>query len=437
VRYLLIALGALIAALVVGVFVLAQAPHLEVKSPPSAIGDQTPVTVHIGGKHGFSQITASIEQDGKSTPVVVAQVKRHRLGLFRNEAPRDVTFNIGRKTSPGLHEGKATVTIAAKANDLVGKTDAATFEVTVVTSPPRVVADGVQHYINQAGVELVSFTPSGYVTESGVQVGSRRFRSFPLPSDPQHQRFSLFALAWDQPVDSKMFAFATNPTGAVGQGTFWYKIFPKEFRSRDIELTDAFLEHAVNDIDPNGTGDLLERFLKINREMRVANNKQLADMRLETEEKWLWNKPFFAILGARESKFADKRTYIYKGKKVDEQVHLGFDIAGTQHMTIPSANDGRVIWADRLGIYGNCIVIDHGYGLQTIYGHLSEFLVHEGDRVKREQPIGKSGMTGLAGGDHLHFSMQLDGVQVNPIEWWDEHWIHDRIWSKVPAPAAP
>jgi murein DD-endopeptidase MepM/ murein hydrolase activator NlpD len=132
--------------------------------------------------------------------------------------------------------------------------------------------------------------------------------------------------------------------------------------------------------------------------------------------------------------FADKRNYMYQGKKIDEQVHLGFDIAGTAHMTIPAANDGRVIWADRLGIYGNCVVIDHGYGLQTIYGHMSEFLVKKGDMVKRLQPIGKTGQTGMAGGDHLHFSMQIDGVQVNPIEWWDEHWIHDRIWSKVPPP---
>jgi murein DD-endopeptidase MepM/ murein hydrolase activator NlpD len=434
VKYLLIALVALIVLSVAGVFVLAQPPKLEVKSPPTVIGDQTAVTAHIGGKHGFRQITAAVEQDGKSTPVVVAQEKKHRLGLFKNEAPRDIAFNVGRKTSPGLHDGKARLVIVAQANDIVGKTDAVSFEVNVVTAPPRVVADGVQHYINQAGAELVSFTPSGYVTDSGVEVGPRRFRSFPFPSDPQHQRFSLFALAWDQPVDSKMFAFATNPTGAVGEGTFWYRTFPKAFRTRDIELTDEFLQHAVNDIDPGGTGSLIDRFLRINRDMRIANNKQLADMRLETEEKWLWNKPFFAILGARESMFADKRNYIYKGKQVDQQVHLGFDIAGTQHMTIPSANDGRVIWADRLGIYGNCIVIDHGYGLQTIYGHLSEFLVHKGDRVRREQPIGKSGMTGLAGGDHLHFSMQVDGVQVNPIEWWDEHWIHDRIWSKVPAP---
>lgn len=418
---------------IVGVFVLAQSPHLEVKTSPSVIGDQTSVSVHVTSPHGLRSLTATVEQDGKTGSAVVAQDKKHRLGLFKSEPARDVTFDIGKKELASLHEGKAHVTFTAQANDMVGKTDTASFDVNVVTSPPHASADGAQHYLNQAGAELVTFTPSGYVTDSGVQVGTRRFRSFPLPGSTT-ERFSLFAMPWDQPNDSKAFVFVTNPTGTVGQASFWYKVFPKQFRTRDIEITDEFLNKAVNDIDPSGTGTMLDRFLKINRDMRVANNKQLADMRLETEEKWLWNKPFFAILGARESMFADKRNYIYHGKQVDQQVHLGFDIAGTQHMPIPAANDGKVLWAARLGIYGNCIVIDHGYGLQTIYGHLSEFLVKKGERVKRQQVIGKSGQTGMAGGDHLHFSMQVDGVQVNPIEWWDEHWIKDRIWSKVPAP---
>jgi murein DD-endopeptidase MepM/ murein hydrolase activator NlpD len=136
--------------------------------------------------------------------------------------------------------------------------------------------------------------------------------------------------------------------------------------------------------------------------------------------------------------FADNRTYIYKGQKVDQQVHLGFDLAVTAHTPIPASNDGKVLWASDLGIYGNCIVLDHGYGLQSIYGHLSEFQVKVGDMVTRGQIIAKSGATGLAGGDHLHFSMQLDGIQVNPLEWWDGHWIHDRILSKLnPQAAAP
>jgi murein DD-endopeptidase MepM/ murein hydrolase activator NlpD len=229
-------------------------------------------------------------------------------------------------------------------------------------------------------------------------------------------------------------AFARNPAGAEATARFWYKLFPKKFRSRDLAIDDAFLEKVVNQIDPGSSGDLLSRFLRINGEMRRQNNQTLAGLRLKTADHFLWSGPFLPLTNAAvESAFADKRSYIYKGKKVDEQVHLGFDLAVTLHVSVPAANDGSVVWADNLGIYGNCVVIDHGYGLQTIYGHLSEIAVKPGDTVKKGQSLGRSGSTGLAGGDHLHFSMQVDGVQVNPIEWWDEHWIKDRILSKVGA----
>jgi murein DD-endopeptidase MepM/ murein hydrolase activator NlpD len=98
---------------------------------------------------------------------------------------------------------------------------------------------------------------------------------------------------------------------------------------------------------------------------------------------------------------------------------------------VVAANDGKVVFAGELGIYGNCVVVDHGYGLQSIYGHLSEIAVKPGDLLKKGQSMGRSGETGLAGGDHVHFSIQVDGVQVQPIEWWDEHWIQDRILSKL------
>lgn len=211
-------------------------------------------------------------------------------------------------------------------------------------------------------------------------------------------------------------------------------MFPKSFRKRDLVIDDGFLQRVVPQIDPNGTGDLLARFLKINGEMRKQNNKTLADLRLKTEPRFLWTGPFLQLANSKvESQFADVRTYVYKGKKIDQQVHLGFDLSKVKNTPIPASNDGKVVLAELLGIYGNCVVIDHGYTLQSIYGHLSSIQVKPGDMVKKGQIIGLSGSTGLAGGDHLHFSMQIDGVQVNPVEWWDAHWIHDRILSKIAA----
>ena len=124
----------------------------------------------------------------------------------------------------------------------------------------------------------------------------------------------------------------------------------------------------------------------------------------------------------------------YQGKKIDQQVHLGYDLAVTQHVGVQASNDGTVVYAAPLGIYGNCIVVDHGYGLQTIYGHLSKIDVHEGDMVKRGQSHGPERPNWHGRGDHIHFAMQLDGVQIHAKEWWDEHWIHDHIAKRVVIP---
>ena len=139
---------------------------------------------------------------------------------------------------------------------------------------------------------------------------------------------------------------------------------------------------------------------------------------------------------AVESAFADQRTYIYKGKEVDQQVHLGFDLASFAGTPIVAANRGKVLFADELGIYGNCVIIDHGMGVQSLYAHLSSIDVKAGQTVEKEQTLGRSGMTGLAGGDHLHFTMLVNGHMVNPVEWWDSHWIEDRILRKLRGAAA-
>jgi len=434
VRILLVVVIVLVVAVPLSLLLLSSGSVLKLDPPVTAIGGVTPIHVRIENPHGVRRVRGIIEQGGARYTIFDVQEPAHRLMFWRrHESPQVRTFQAGKQQAPALHDGKARLIVEAQSNDFWGRTDTIESDVDVVTQPPRISADGAQHYINQGGSELVVFTPSGYVTDSGVRVGKYTFRSFPLPSQPA-QRFSLFAYPWDLSQDVVPVAFVRNPAGSEATARFWYKLFPKKFRSRDLPIDDKFLDKVVNQIDPGGSGDLLTRFLKINGEMRRQNNQTLADLRLKTADKFLWSGPFLPLTNAAvESAFADKRSYIYKGKKVDEQVHLGFDLAVTLHVSVPAANDGRVVWADNLGIYGNCVVVDHGYGLQSIYGHLSEFAVKAGDMVKKGQSLGRSGSTGLAGGDHLHFSMQVDGVQVNPIEWWDEHWLKDRILSKVGA----
>jgi len=432
VKKLLLLPVALVLAIPVLLFFLSSRPTLEIESPPKVVGVETPIKVRIDSPHGVRRITGVIEQNETRYPVFERTKPASRIAFWRHrQAPAEVTFPVGRKITAALKDGKAKLLVETQANDLRGLEASRQIEFEVISAPPKLAVDGFQHYINQGGCELAVGTISGYWTDAGVRAGSYSFRTFPLPGSKSGERFSLFAFPWDLPADTVPVFFARNP-GAESKARFWYKIFPKKFRSRDLEIDDVFLEKVVNQIDPSGSGDLLTRFLKINGEMRRKNNQTLADLRLKSADHFLFTGPFLQLANSKvESQFADKRSYIYKGKKVDEQVHLGFDLSVTQHVAVAASNDGQVVYADDLGIYGNCVVVDHGYGLQSIYGHLSSIGVKPGDMVKKGQSLGRSGSTGLAGGDHLHYSMQVDGVQVNPVEWWDDHWIKDRIRSKL------
>ncbi len=399
---------------------------------PAAVGMVTPVHVKLTNPHGVRRVTAFIEQNGTRNAVQETLTAPSRLFFWRKHLPpADFAFTAGKEKAPAIKDGKARLIVQTQSNDLRGTVDEIAADIDVITRPPSVLADSLQHYINQGGSELVLFTPSGYWTEAGVRVGKYTFRSFPKPGS-KTERFALFAFPWDLSPETIPVVYVRNPAGSEVTAKYWFKLFPKKFRKRDLDINDAFLEKVDTQIDGSATGDLITRFLKLNGEMRRQNNQALADLRLKSADRFLWTTTFQQMMNTKvESQFADVRSYVYRGKKVDEQVHLGFDLSSVKNAPVPAANDGKIVFAENLGIYGNCIVVDHGYGLQSIYGHLSRIDVKPGESVTKGQTMGLSGSTGLAGGDHLHFSMQLDGVQINPVEWWDGHWIHDRIQSKL------
>lgn len=405
-------------------------PALELAAPLSSVGQATPVAVHVNAKHGVRKIEAFIEQDGVRHPVwQLPKPSRATEGTWN--------FVVGAQTTPQLKDGKARVVIEATSYDLLRRSGRIERDVTVATRPPSVSADSDTHYLYVGMADVATFNVSGSWTEAGVRVGNQRFRAWPMPGGKPGY-FSLFAFAWNMPGDTIPLVYAANVAGNDVTTPITFE-FPKKEQPRytvhTLQLDDRFIQKVVGELDPNGSGDMVTRFVKINNEMRVANNKTLADLRFKTADRFLWSKPFIRQPGAStEATFADQRNYIYQGKKIDQQTHLGYDLAVTQHVGVQASNDGRVVYAAPLGIYGNCIVVDHGYGLQTIYGHLSRFDVHEGDTVKQGQVMGLSGMTGMAGGDHIHFSMQLDGVQIDPKEFWDSHWIKDHIAKRVELP---
>lgn len=429
-RKFLVVLVALIVGAIVAVFVRSATPAVDLPNAPTTLGQATPFVVRLQDKHGVKKASAMIEQNGARYPVWT---------LTQPTKSADTTWNFtaGIKTTPQLKDGKAKLILEASSNDFRGKTAHVEKELTVVTQPPSVSVDSEQHYLYIGMADLATFNVSGGYTAAGVRVGDQNFRAWPMPGGKPGM-FSLYAFAWNMPQTTLPLVYASNGAGNDVTSPLTV-IFPKKeqphYTVHDLQISDAFMQKVVGELDPNGTGDLVARFVKINSQMRKSNNKTLADLQYKTADHWLFSQPFQRQSHSQaEATFADLRNYIYHGQKIDQQVHLGYDLAVTQHVGVEASNDGRIVWASPLGIYGNCVVVDHGFGLQTIYGHMSRIDVHEGDTVKKGQVMGLSGMTGMAGGDHIHFAMQVDGVQIDPKEWWDPHWIQDHIARRVELP---
>jgi murein DD-endopeptidase MepM/ murein hydrolase activator NlpD len=249
--------------------------------------------------------------------------------------------------------------------------------------------------------------------------------------------FSIFCFPYDVERGTPLRLRARDEAQNESLANFNVRVFPKQFRTRTLALDDAFLQKVVPEIMSQtpglpDQGDLLKNYLQINRDLRQQNNQELAALAAKSKPEFGWREPFQQLAGSQvEAAFADHRIYTYNGEEVDRQDHLGYDLATTAQAPITASNDGEVVKAEFFGIYGNTVVIDHGHGLLSLYGHLSSYEVKPGDRVKKGQTLGRSGATGLAGGDHLHFSMIYRDTQVTPTEWWDSHWLQDRIYAKL------
>jgi murein DD-endopeptidase MepM/ murein hydrolase activator NlpD len=370
----------------------------------------------------------------------------------RQRAEKSKTYDIAKLITGKyeIHDGPATLDISvsdhALRNFLRGNQTLLTRDFEFDTKPPQLEVLSGQHYINQGGSEFVVYRVSDDAEVSGVQAGPHFFPGFPANVTgkvDKNLRFSLFALAYDLPADTPLKVVARDRAGNESVADFWHKVFPRKFRSRDIPLEDSFVQKVVPEImahtpEVQDQGDRVKTFVEINSKLRHKNHETIAKLSRESPGQFLWNGAFLQLSNSKvESFFADRRTYIYQGKPVDQQDHVGFDLSVVQQYPIEAANDGKVILADYFGIYGNTVLIDHGAGLISLYGHMSSIDVKLGQMVKKKDVLGKSGATGLAAGDHLHFGLFLQGVPVNPTEWFDPKWIQEHVLDRLKQPDSP
>ena len=446
IAFALLALS-LAAALLVATLRVGAPPGVEIRTDAKAIGAHTGVAVVATAPgRGLAGLRVEVEQAGVTR---VVERKDHRpLAPWALSGARvekeELRVEVGRSAVPDLKEGEAVVRVVAeRAGTWLRHPEPVVKELRlpVRLAPPALSLLSSQHYVAQGGSGVVVYRAGATATRHGVRAGDRFFPGVPLPGGGKEDRMALFGVPWDVADGAALRVVAEDDAGNASELAFVDRFFPRPPHRDTIKLDDAFLAKVVPEIRQQtpaleDRGSPLENYLEINRDLRKRNAEELVALAPRSAGAFLWTEPFLPLHNAKVmSAFADQRTYVYQGRDVDAQTHLGFDLAVVARTPVPAANPGVVLLARYFGIYGNTVVVDHGLGLATLYSHLSSIEVKEGETVARGATLGHTGATGLAGGDHLHFTTLMRGMPVNPIEWWDGGWIRDRVASKV-GPAA-
>ena len=395
---------------------------------------------------GLRSVRVVIVQDGRKKKLLEKHYDaRGYQGFFLGSRVFSDTFSIPVEVRKyGMTDGEAVFKINVVDFSWKGWRKGNSVEikrkVIIDSTPPEIDVLTTRHNVARGGSALVIYRLFEEGVKSGVRVGKNFYPGHSGMFKDKGIYAAFFALNYTQGPGTEIFVEAGDPAGNTATQGFYHYIKEKKFRHDNINISDAFLSGKIAEFDlgaedggfSKGSTPYLNKFLAVNRELRKKNIQEIFSLMDGSETDLLWSGAFLRLPGsATRAKFADHRIYKYKGREIDRQVHMGIDLASVSRADVPASNRGRVIVTKNIGIFGNTVVLDHGFGLTSIYSHLSRILVAQGDLVEKGEIIGKTGATGLAGGDHLHFGMAVHKTFVNPLEWWDSSWIKNNITSKI------
>jgi murein DD-endopeptidase MepM/ murein hydrolase activator NlpD len=407
------------------------APSVDIRLDSQYVG-RRPFEIEIADRGtGLARVAVSLSAGGKELPITAEE-------FASPVAAKKITVSLSSEKL-GIPEGAAVLQVRASDRSYFrffrGNETLAKKEVIIDATPPVVEVISDDRYVNFGGTGVVVYKASKDSVSSGVQIGNYFFPGYKGQlKNPEHY-LAFFSHSYNVPAEEKASIVASDAAGNVKKVRITYELKGVKYKKSTLKIDDSFIENKVAPLLGNGSagqGDAKARFIKVNREMRKDNEQKILDLCKNSAGTILWSGAFHQLSNSKvEANFADARTYVYNGEEIDHAYHLGYDLAVSKRTPIEVANSGVVVFAGELGIYGNTVIVDHGLGIFTLYGHLSALDVKAGDKLEKKQVIGKTGETGLAAGDHLHYATLLHGIPVLPVEWWDEKWIRDNVLPKL------
>lgn len=399
---------------------------------------------------GIKRITAVLIDGSEETPLL-AEAIRGTWQAGSREHERELTLRLDPKAL-GLEDGLVRLRVTVEDWSWRGNVGELEIPVEIDRVAPRVAVRSGLTYIDQGGAAAVVYELSEATARHGVEVvgqnGTFFYKGHPFPEAPVEtptvapgdapqptpgwrRQVAIFAIDRDAGRDASISVVVSDRAGNESRARWNVVVKSRAFPHDTVNLPASFLSNVVPELARQAgieAKDPVLAFEQINTELRSANELEIRERLADSTPRPLWSGAFEQLANSKvTSRFADARVYKVEGRPVSSAIHYGYDLASLSGADITAANAGLVRFAGDLGIYGNCVLVDHGLGIASLYGHLSRLDVREGEPVTKGQRLGLSGATGLAGGDHLHFAILVGPTYVDPVEWWDPKWVREHI----------
>ncbi|QFR50458.1 M23 family metallopeptidase [Sulfurimonas lithotrophica] len=360
--------------------------------------------------------------------------------ILYSEQPLSLQSKIDIKVEPprsayAMKDKSVTLIIEAsdssKWNFLNGNTIVKEFDLKIDKKRPSVVTVAHSYKITKGGSAIVIFKAEDEnLKDMYIQTSfDKKFIAQPF----YKEGYYISLLAW--PVTKSNFKATIVAKDYAGNSAKSYiplYLKNKNYRISRIRISDKFLHGKIAELadeflETQGIDNPLEQFKVINEDIRAKNEELIHNItsKVSKEKITQFNiKKMYPLKNAQVvATFGDHRKYLYNGNYISESYHLGLDLASNAMAEIKPQNSGDVVYSDFNGLYGNMPIIHHGLGLYTLYGHCSSVNVNSGDFVNSDDSISRTGKSGYAMGDHLHFGVLVQGIEVRPAEWMDTAWI--------------
>ncbi|MFV0481721.1 MAG: M23 family metallopeptidase [Campylobacteraceae bacterium] len=393
-----------------------------------------PLKIEVSDDSGikFARVTLS---DGENQITLLNE----KFTTYDKNKTFDITFpKTGFFSKKNEYILTFEVTDSSRASFFSGNSVTKSSTIVVDIKRPDVYVVANSYKISRGGAGTVIFkAEDANMAELSIQTSSgKTFKAAPFYKDG----YFVSIIAW--PINDENFSayiVAKDLAGNEAKERIRYYLDPKTYKKSEIELRDSFLDGGIKDLAEElafvATKDLsnLDKFKYLNENIRAVSEQNLLNATSAINNNNVFKVQAFYPLrnGAAVASYGDYRIYSYQNNEVSRSYHLGLDLASTREADIVLSNSGRVAFAGENGIYGNTVIVDHGLGVYSLYAHCSRILVNVGDEVLIGDVIAKSGSTGFAFGDHLHFGIVVQGVEVRPTEWMDNKWLKENIYDLI------